>query len=150
MGRHRQEDQESMMERTAPVQEGQHAPQAYRILLVDDHTITREVLRCIVEGYAELSVVGEAINGLEAVAMAATNKPDVILMDVNMPWMNGIEATKHIKHAQPATIVIGLSDNNSIQVRDLMIEAGADGFLPKEAAQDQLYPLIAALTYSAV
>jgi two-component system, NarL family, response regulator LiaR len=133
-----------MMERTAAVQEGQHAPQAYRILLVDDHTMTREDLRCIVEGYAELSVVGEAV------AMAATNKPDVILMDVNMPWMNRIEATKHIKHAQPATIVIGLSDNNSIQVRDLMIEAGANGILPKEAAQDQLYPLIAALTYAAV
>jgi len=77
-------------------------------------------------------------------------KPDVILMDVNMPWMNGMEATKHIKNAQPATIVIGLSDNNSIQVRELMTEAGADGFLPKEAAQDQLYPLIAALRYAAV
>jgi DNA-binding NarL/FixJ family response regulator len=57
--------------------------------------------------------------------------------------MNGMEATKHIKNGQPATSVIGLSDNNFIQVRDLMIEPGADGFLPKEGARGQLYPLIA-------
>jgi DNA-binding NarL/FixJ family response regulator len=132
------------------MREAEDAPSVCRILLVDAHTITRAGLRAIVEGYPELSVVGEAINGLEAVAMATTIKPHVILMDVNMPWMNGMEATRHIKNAQPTTIIIGLSDNNSNQMRELMTEAGADGFLPKEAAPVELYPLIAALRYATV
>jgi DNA-binding NarL/FixJ family response regulator len=70
---------------------------AHRVLLVDDHAIVREVLRSILEGYRELAIIGEAADGRQAVSMAAALKPDVIVMDVNMPWMNGHEATKRIK-----------------------------------------------------
>jgi DNA-binding NarL/FixJ family response regulator len=130
-----------------PVEAAPHASRGARVLLVDDHIMVREVLHTIVNGYSGLSVVGEAVNGLGAIAVAAAIKPDVILMDVNMPMMNGIEATKHIKAAQPAIIVIGLSINNCSEVVERMKEAGADAFLSKETAADQLYDLILQSTH---
>jgi CheY-like chemotaxis protein len=72
-----------------------------------------------------------AENGIEAVSMASHIRPDVIVMDVNMPGMNGIEATKHIKAAQPAILVIGFSVNDDPHVQAAIREAGADAFLTK-------------------
>jgi CheY-like chemotaxis protein len=118
-----------------------------RILLVDDHAMVRQGLRAILEGYADMLVVGEAANGLEAVAMASDLRPDVIIMDVNMPRLDGIAATNRIKAAQPAVIVIGLSVNDSRQVMEAMKGAGADAFLSKEAAAEQLHDAIAALAH---
>lgn len=80
-----------------------------RVLLVDDHAMTRQGLRSIVTGYDHLEVVGEASDGAEAVELTQQLNPDVVVMDVNMPKMDGIEATQHIKAKQPATVVIGLS-----------------------------------------
>ena len=77
--------------------------------------------------------------------MAAELRPDLIVMDVNMPKMDGIQATKHIKAAHPETIVIGLSVNNSIQIVEGMKRAGASAFVSKEAATEKLYETIAAL-----
>jgi len=115
------------------------------VLLVDDHAIIRKGLRTILDDHADLSVIGEAANGTEAVSMAADLRPDVILMDVNMPEINGIEATKHIKAVYPDTVVIGLSVNTSTQVVEAMMTAGASAFVSKEAAAEQLYETIAAL-----
>lgn len=123
---------------------------AYRVLLVDDHALVRELLRSILEGYRELAIIGEAVNGQEAISMAATLKPDVIVMDVNMPRLNGHEATKRIRRAQPETIVIGISINDSPQMRQLMKDAGADAFLSKEAATEELYPMITQLMQTRV
>ncbi len=117
-----------------------------RILLVDDHAMVRQGLRAILDGYSDMLVIGEAANGIEAVAMASDLRPDVVIMDVNMPRLDGIAATKRIKAAQPAIIVIGLSVNDSRQVMEAMKGAGADAFLSKEAAAEQLHDAIAALT----
>jgi signal transduction histidine kinase/ActR/RegA family two-component response regulator len=117
-----------------------------RLLLVDDHAMVRQGLRAILETYQDLSVVGEATNGLEALSMASDADPDVILMDVNMPQMDGIEATKRIKLAHPDIVVIGLSVNTSPAVMDAMEKAGAAAFVSKDAAGDRLYDTINDLT----
>lgn len=116
-----------------------------RILLVDDHVMIRQGLRTMLEGYDDVSVIAEAGNGVDAVSIAAEMRPDTIVMDVNMPKMDGIEATKQIKAAQPDTIVIGLSVNTSPQIVEAMTLAGASAFLSKEAAADKLYETIVKL-----
>jgi two-component system CheB/CheR fusion protein len=113
-----------------------------RVLLADDHAMVRQGLRKLLDAYAEIQVVGEAANGEEAVALTDELQPDVVLMDVNMPKMDGIQATRHIKQEMPAVIVIGLSIQNVGAVRVAMKEAGASAFLNKEAAVEQLYSVI--------
>jgi signal transduction histidine kinase len=121
------------------------ASEVRSVLIVDDHAIIRQGLRTILEGYDDVIVVGEAGNGAEAVSLAADVRPDIIVMDVNMPTMDGIEATKHIKANQPATVIIGLSVNQSPQVVEAMKLAGASAVVSKEAAPDELHATIAAL-----
>ncbi len=116
-----------------------------RLLLVEDHALVRQGLRAILEGFSDLSVIGEAANGVEAVSMAADQMPDVVLMDINMPHMDGIEATRRIKAAQPKTIVIGLSVNNVQHLQEAMQAAGAGAFVSKDAAAEQLHDVITAL-----
>jgi DNA-binding NarL/FixJ family response regulator len=103
------------------------------------------MLREILEGYPGVSVVAEAENGLEAVALAAAIKPDVILMDVNMPKMGGIEATKRIKDDPAAPVVIGLSINTCAEVVESMKKAGADAFVSKEDGSQHLYGVMTQL-----
>lgn len=124
----------------------QRPPGVLRLLLVDDHALVRQSLRTIIDGYPNLTVVGEAANGEEAVSMAAEAMPDVILMDVNMPQMDGIEATKRIKAAQSNAAIIGLSVNNSAPVMEAMKNAGAAAFILKDVAGEQLYDTITSLT----
>ena len=113
-----------------------------RILLVDDHAMVREGLRSILESYADLEVVGEAGDGMEAVKLARTRHPDVVVMDINMPRMDGIAATRQIKLDQPATAVIGISVQESAQVEQAMLSAGASKFLTKDRAAGHLYEAI--------
>lgn len=136
----------SFLQDRRPITTAEQSLAMRRLLLVDDHAMVREGLRAILEDYEDLSIVGLASNGVEAVSMAVESNPDVILMDVNMPEMDGIEATKRIKAARPAAIVIGLSVNNSPPVMAAMKEAGAAAFVSKDAAGEQLYDAIAALT----
>ena len=117
----------------------------HRILLVDDHALIRQGLRTLLADHDDVVVIGEAGNGIEAVSMAAEIWPDIIVMDVNMPKMDGIQATKEIKAAQPDTIVIGLSVNTSPQIIEAMKRAGASAFVSKEAAAKELHATIAAL-----
>ena len=88
-------------------------------------------------------MIGEATDGVEAVGMASNLRPDVILMDVQMPRMDGIQATKIIKAQQPQIMVIGVSGNDSPLVKGEMKEAGAAFFLRKDAVAEQLYNAIA-------
>jgi CheY-like chemotaxis protein len=121
-----------------------------RVLLVDDHAMVRQGLRGLLDAYADVEIVGEAANGEQAVALTDQLQPSVILMDVNMPKMDGIRATKRIKQEMPAAIVIGLSVQNGEDVEAAMREAGASAFLNKEAAVEQLYQTIQAMRSAAL
>jgi signal transduction histidine kinase len=113
-----------------------------RVLLADDHAMVRQGLRNVLESYQDLQVIGEARDGMEAIELAQTLKPDVIVMDVNMPRLDGVAATSRVKLEQPATTVIGLSVNGARQVAEAMRQAGASAFLTKDSVADQLYQAI--------
>lgn len=115
---------------------------ALRVLVVDDHAMMRQGLCGILQAYGDLVVVGEAGNGEAAVAESASLRPDVVVMDVNMPVMDGIEATRRITGQWPAVTVIGLSVHTSKQVEEAMRDAGAAAFVSKESAGEQLYATI--------
>lgn len=109
-----------------------------RVLVVDDQTLLRQGIVALLHGYAGLNVVGEASNGREAVRKAAELEPDVVLMDVKMPVMDGVQATRQICHQFPTTRVILLTmfpDETSIEEG---VAAGAAGFLLKDIAPDDL------------
>jgi len=112
------------------------------VLLVDDHAMVRQGLRAILESYPDLHIIGEAVDGREAVHAVRTLRPHVVIMDVNMPVMDGIEATTRIRCECPEIIVIGLSVNASGPNREAMMRAGAVDLLTKEAAVEQLYETI--------
>lgn len=96
----------------------------------------------MLETYTDVEVVGEAKDGEEAVALTDILEPTVVVMDINMPRMNGIEATARIKARRPQTIVIGLSVNAESENLKAMQNAGASSLLTKEAAVDQLHATI--------
>jgi len=99
---------------------------------VDDDEWTRQMVRDILESYPDIKVVGEAADGREAVFMATTHRPDLIIMDIALPYLNGIEATRNIKKALPRTTVVGMSGNYTPQVYSAMRTAGAVSFMCKE------------------
>jgi DNA-binding NarL/FixJ family response regulator len=103
----------------------------YRILVVDDDQETRQLLQDILEKYPDVMIVGQAGDGKEAVAMAIEHKPDVILMDVALPYLDGIEATHCIKKACPDTVVICLTGHFSPPKYSAMRTAGAAAFVCK-------------------
>jgi len=113
-----------------------------RVLLVDDHAMVRQGLRTSLQGYPNLEIVGEASDGKEAVALVDKLRPTVVVMDINMPEKNGIEATADIKVRAPNTIIIGLSVNAGKENHEAMIKAGATLFIHKEAAVERLYEAI--------
>jgi CheY-like chemotaxis protein len=108
------------------------------VLLVDDHVVVRKGLRDLLEEQPGIEVVGEAGDGQEAVELACALLPDVILMDINMPHVNGIIATRRIKGALPAVQIIGLSMHDDAALANLMRAAGAAVYLRKDAACDEL------------
>ncbi len=108
------------------------------ILLADDHHIIRDGLRPLLEKERGLQVVGEAENGRQAVDLARELKPDVIIMDISMPDLNGIEATRQILAENPAVKIVALSVHAEEQYVAQMIRAGASGYLPKSCAFKEL------------
>ncbi|MCC2641426.1 MAG: hypothetical protein K0S45_1839 [Nitrospira sp.] len=119
-----------------------HSGRSVRVLLVDDHAMVRQGLRSILDSYADLNVVGEAADGQDAVIMSRSLHPDVVVMDVNLPLLDGIEATRIMCREHEAITIIGISVRNDPQVKLAMSEAGAAAFLPKESAASQLYEVI--------
>jgi DNA-binding NarL/FixJ family response regulator len=113
-------------------------PKKIRILLADDHAMVRQGFRMILAAQADMEIVGEAGNGREAVELAGELQPDVVVMDVAMPELNGIEATRRIATASPRTRVLALSMyKDSVYVREIL-RAGARGFLLKDAIDRDL------------
>jgi DNA-binding NarL/FixJ family response regulator len=109
-----------------------------RVLIADDHKIMLAGLRSLLEKHAEFEVAGEAENGRKAVKMALDAKPDVVVMDVSMPDLNGIEATTQIVEGLPATRVIALSMHSDKRFVMGMLQAGAAGYLLKDCASQEL------------
>jgi CheY-like chemotaxis protein len=112
------------------------------VLLVDDHAMVRQGLRSVMEAFPNIEIVGEASNGNEAVTLVERRRPAVVLMDINMPKLNGIEATARIKTEHPNVAIIGLSVNAESGNQEAMKKAGANMLLPKEAVVDELYNAI--------
>jgi DNA-binding NarL/FixJ family response regulator len=105
-----------------------------KVLLADDHTIVREGLRALLLADGGIQVVGEAINGREAVQMATALHPDIVVMDIAMPLLNGLEATRQILSAFPKTKVLILSAHSDDAYIDRVIAVGAVGFLIKQTS----------------
>lgn len=112
------------------------------VLIVDNHRAIRQELRDLIGGYEDCTVVGEAEDGARACELAQQFQPDVILMDINMPRMNGIQAERRIKSRLPQTIIIGLSVNLSDETAHQMHAVGAVAYLLKESAPEDLYRVI--------
>ncbi len=116
-----------------------------RILLADDHAVVRHGFRMILDAQEDLEVVGEVSNGREAVAAAAELQPDVVVMDVTMPELNGIEATRRIAEVSPRTRVLALSmHKDAVYVREIL-RAGARGYLLKDSAEGDFLSAVRAV-----
>jgi two-component system, NarL family, response regulator LiaR len=120
-------------------------PEKIRVLIVDDHAVVRQGLRTFLELHPEIAVVGEAADGLSAVQMADQLKPDVILMDLVMPGLDGISATRQIRAQQPATQIIVLTSFTEDDKVFPAIQAGASSYLLKDVAPDSLVEAIRAV-----
>ena len=112
------------------------------LILADDHVMVRSALRMLLEAQADMEIVGEAENGREAVALVQSLQPDIVLMDVQMPEMNGIEATRAITKGGGKTAVLALTMYEDEQYFFEMLKAGASGYIPKRAAPDELVAAI--------
>ena len=106
-------------------------PQETRILLVDDHPLVRRALRDILEKEPDLHVVGEAGDGRQAIEMTEEHHPDIVIMDISMPVLNGVEATKQIKASNPLTAVLILTVHTDVETLFSILQAGASGYLVK-------------------
>ncbi len=113
-----------------------------RVLIVDDHTIVRKGIRALLAEIAGLEVVGEGADGQEAIALAARLNPDVILMDLGMPRLDGIEATRQIRTRQPESRILVMTSFATDDKVLPAIKAGAQGYLLKESAPDDLVQAI--------
>jgi DNA-binding NarL/FixJ family response regulator len=109
-----------------------------RIVIADDHKLMREGLSSLLSQQADIMVVGQAINGREAVQLTERENPDVVVMDVSMPDLNGIDATRQILSRSPRTRVIALSMHSDRQFVAEMFRAGARGYLLKDSAFEEL------------
>jgi two-component system response regulator NreC len=111
-------------------------------MLVDDHEVIRTGLRMLLESQPDIKIVGEASSGSEALIVASETLPDVIVMDITLPDITGIEATKRIKESFPKIAVVALTIHEDEQYFFEMLQAGATGYVPKRAAPDDLISAI--------
>jgi PAS domain S-box-containing protein len=121
---------------------GRETGTCLRVLLADDHKVVREGLAILLNEQEDIEVVGQAANGWEAVDLAHKLQPDVVVMDVSMPVMEGDEATRQIKRHLPQTRVVALSMHDEARVMDQMCKAGASAYLLKTAPSEELLAAI--------
>jgi two-component system response regulator NreC len=115
-----------------------------RLLIVDDHAVVRSGLRMLLENERNIEIVGEAGNAKEAIEAAARLKPNVILMDIGLPDLSGIDATREIKIRCPESVIVALTIHEDEEYFFKMLEAGATGYVPKRAAPEELLTAIRA------
>lgn len=115
------------------------------ILLVDDHSYIRKGIRYLLEALGDMEVVATATNGIEAVAKARLHQPHIVIIDISMPLMNGIEATRQIRENCPATRVLTLSIYDEPSYIKNAVQAGATGYVLKEGLPDELLEAIQSL-----
>jgi two-component system response regulator NreC len=116
-----------------------------RVLVVDDHTLVRQGIRALLQAEPDLEVVGEGSDGREAVQLARELMPDVIVMDLNLPVMDGMEATRRIKESAPQIQVLALTMHDSDEYFFRVLQAGASGYLLKRAASTELLMAVRAV-----
>ena len=116
-----------------------------RILLVDDRSLFRQAIASLIEMQDDMVVAGQAGNGLEAIEQAHALGPDLIVMDIEMPVMNGVEATRHIKEQLPGIKIVMLTVSEDDDYLFDAIRFGADGYLLKNLSPEQLYDLLRAV-----
>lgn len=115
---------------------------AIRLLLVDDHAVVRSGLHMLLCTDQDIEIVGETGSAKEALVLAEQLKPDVVLMDIGLPDMSGIEATRELKRRLPGLAVVALTIHEDEQYFFKMLEAGASGYVPKKAAPEELLTAI--------
>ena len=115
-----------------------------RLLLVDDHDVVRSGLRMLLENEADLVILGEAGNGQQALGLVAKLEPDVVIMDITLPDMSGIEVTRRIKQSHPKIAVVALTIHEDQQYFFEMLQVGASAYVPKRAAPNDLIAAIRA------
>ncbi len=115
-----------------------------RLLLVDDHAVVRSGLKMLLSSESDVEIVGEASTARDAMLAAGELKPDVILMDIGLPDMSGIDATREIKKRFPDISIVALTIHEDEEYFFRMLEAGASGYVPKRAAPDELLTAIRA------
>jgi len=113
------------------------------ILIADDHALVREIWSLVLNTDPELEVVGEACNGDEAVERAGQLKPEVVIMDINMPGTNGIDATEIICRTLPGTKVLGISLHTQPAYARRMMQKGASGYVTKNSSREEMFKAIA-------
>jgi len=116
-----------------------------RIMLVDDHALFRQGVKSLLDSRPDLEVVASAANGNEAIALARECKPDVILMDIEMPGCDGIEATRRIKQELPEVKIVALTVVDNDETVFEMIKSGAQGYLLKDLEAQQLFDMLEGL-----
>lgn len=120
---------------------------ALRILIADDHDIVRKGLRMLIEEHPEWEVCGEARSGREAVEKAAQLSPDVIIIDVSMPDLNGLEATRQIRKSCPKTEVLVITHHDSDEIAGEVLDTGARGYVLKSDSDKDLVHAVEALSH---
>lgn len=115
------------------------------VLLAEDHTIVREGLRALLRMEADIAIIGEAEDGRQAVELTRKLRPDVVVMDIAMPLLNGIEATRQIRKSCPATRILVLSAHSDIAYVEQVMALGASGYLIKQSAADTLAKAVRAV-----
>jgi DNA-binding NarL/FixJ family response regulator len=110
----------------------------FKIVIAEDYTIVRQGLKSLLESFSDFEVVGEAVNGKEAIESAGRLKPDLVLMDLSMPKTDGITAIKEIKRSRPQTRILALTVHKTEGHVRMALESGADGYIIKDASCTEL------------
>jgi DNA-binding NarL/FixJ family response regulator len=116
-----------------------------RVLIVDDHEIFRRGLRALLEPSSEWQICGEAVDGWDAVEQCQSLKPDIVVLDVSMPRLNGLEAARLIKKEDPEPKIVIITQHDSPQIRSAALEAGARAFVTKSAVGNELVTALRSL-----